>query len=157
VLTEGGIVHGSSGLELKRFHVRDGFGLRCWKEAGKRAAIISGRSSPVVEARAKEVGIDTVVQGAAAKLPVYRHLLAQTGLVPRQVCYIGDDLPDLASLRQCGLAVAVADAAAEVRAEAHYVTRNPGGQAAVREAIELILRCQGLWQPFVDRLRGENL
>jgi YrbI family 3-deoxy-D-manno-octulosonate 8-phosphate phosphatase len=157
VLTEGGIVHGSSGLELKRFHVRDGFGLQCWRQAGKRAAVITGRSSPVVEVRAKEVGIDTVVQGAAEKFPAYRHLLAELGLAPRQVCYVGDDLPDLPSLRHCGLAVAVSDAAAEVRAVAHYVTRSLGGRAAVREAVELILRCQGWWQRFVDHLGGESL
>ena len=157
VLTEGGIVHGSTGLELKQFHVRDGFGLRCWQRAGKRAAIITGRSSPVVEVRALEVGIGTVVQGAAEKLPAYRRLLAETGLLPGQVCYVGDDLPDLPPLRNCGLAAAVADAAAEVRAAAHYVTRNAGGRAAVREVVELILRCQGVWQPMTDRLRGECL
>ena len=157
VLTEGGIVHGTGGLELKQFHVRDGFGLRCWQQAGKRAAIITGRSSPVVELRAREVGIGTIVQGAVEKLPAYRHLLATAGLAPHQVCYVGDDLPDLPPLRNCGLAVAVADAVAEVRAAAHFVTRNAGGRAAVREAVELILRCQGVWQPIVDRLRDESL
>jgi 3-deoxy-D-manno-octulosonate 8-phosphate phosphatase (KDO 8-P phosphatase) len=157
VLTDGGIVHGSAGLEIKAFHVRDGFALRCWHEAGKRAAVVTGRSSPVVEVRAREVGIGTVIQGAADKLAAYRGLLADTGLSPRQVCYVGDDLPDLPPLCNCGLAVAVADAAAEVRAAAHHVTRNPGGRAAVREAVELILRCQGTWQRLVDRLRGERL
>jgi 3-deoxy-D-manno-octulosonate 8-phosphate phosphatase (KDO 8-P phosphatase) len=157
VLTEGGIVHGSAGLELKRFHVRDGFGLKCWQLAGKRTAVITGRSSPVVEVRAKEVGIDAVVQGAADKLPAYRRLLADMGVYPQQACCVGDDLPDLPLLRNCGLAVAVADAVAEVRAAAHYVTRNPGGRAAVRETVELILRCQGVWQRLADRLRGEGL
>jgi 3-deoxy-D-manno-octulosonate 8-phosphate phosphatase (KDO 8-P phosphatase) len=154
VLTDGGIVHGSAGLELKQFHVRDGFGLRCWQQAGKRAAVITGRSSPIVEVRAKEVDIGIVVQGAAEKSPAYRQVLAETGLSPHQVCYVGDDLPDLPPLGNCGLAVAVADAAAEVRTAAHYVTRNAGGRAAVREVVELILRCQGVWQGFVDRLRG---
>ena len=157
VLTEGGIVYGSTGLELKRFHVRDGFALRRWRQAGKQAAVITGRSSPIVELRAQEVGIESVIQGAAEKGPAYRHLLAQAGLAPRQICYIGDDLPDLPALRDCGLAVAVADAAAAVRAAAHYVTRNPGGRAAVREVVELILRCQGLWQPSADGPRGASL
>ncbi len=157
VLTEGGIVHGSAGLELKHFHVRDGFGLKCWQQAGKRSAVITGRSSPIVEARAREVGIETVIQGAAEKLPAYRRLLAETGLAAQQVCYIGDDLPDLPPLRHCGLAVAVADAVAEVRGEAHYVTRKAGGRAAVREAIELILRCQGYWQQVISRLHRESL
>jgi 3-deoxy-D-manno-octulosonate 8-phosphate phosphatase (KDO 8-P phosphatase) len=157
VLTEGGIVHGSAGLELKHFHVRDGFGLKCWQQAGKRAAIITGRSSPIVESRAREVGIETVVQGVTEKLPAYRQLLAEMGLAARQVCYVGDDLPDLPPLRHCGLAVAVADAIAEVRGEAHYVTHKAGGRAAVRETIEMILRCQGFWQHLVSRLHGESL
>jgi 3-deoxy-D-manno-octulosonate 8-phosphate phosphatase (KDO 8-P phosphatase) len=157
VLTEGGIVHGSTGLELKRFHVRDGFALERWRQAGKRAAVITGRSSPVVEVRAQELGIDNVIQGAAEKFPAYRHLLTQAGLAPQQVCYVGDDLPDLPALRDCGLAVAVADAAAELRASAHYVTRNPGGRAAVREVVELILRCQGLWRQSAENPRGVSL
>jgi YrbI family 3-deoxy-D-manno-octulosonate 8-phosphate phosphatase len=146
VLTDGGIVHGSGGLEMKRFHVRDGFGLRAWQRVGKRAALITGRSSPVVEVRAREVGIDFVFQGAADKWPAYRGLLEQTGLAPEAVCYIGDDLPDLPPLRHCGLAVAVADGCPEVRAQAHYVTERPGGGGAVREVIELVLRCQGQWR-----------
>ena len=112
VLTDGGIVHGSPDVELKRFHVRDGYGLKCWQRAGKRAAIITGRSSPVVAVRAREVGISTVVQGAADKFPAYRNLLATLGLQAQQVCYVGDDLPDLPPLVNCGLAVAVADASA---------------------------------------------
>ncbi len=157
VLTDGGIVYGSDGVELKRFHVRDGSGLKCWEKAGKRAAIVTGRSSSIVDRRAKELGIGFVVQGASEKLPAFRHLLAQTGVAPAQVCYVGDDLPDLPPMRHCGLAVAVADACAEVRADAHYVTQARGGQGAVREAIELILRSQGWWQSMVDRLRGESL
>src|SRR5579862_6963984 len=134
VLTEGGIVHGTGGLELKQFHVRDGYGLKIWQQLGKRSAIITGRSSPIVEVRAQEVGIGIVLQGALEKFPAYRYLLAQMGLTAQQVCYIGDDLPDVPPLRNCGLAVAVADAAPEVRVEAHYVTRTPGGRGAVREA-----------------------
>src|SRR5947208_16939162 len=95
VLTDGGIVYGSDGVELKQFHVRDGSGLKFWERTGKRAAVITGRSSPVVERRAKELGIAAVVQGAADKLAALRHLLNETGLVPEQVCYVGDDVPDL--------------------------------------------------------------
>jgi 3-deoxy-D-manno-octulosonate 8-phosphate phosphatase (KDO 8-P phosphatase) len=157
VLTDGGIVYESDGVELKRFHVRDGSGLKCWHQARKRSAIITGRNSPVVERRAQELGIGFVVQGATAKLPALRHLLVETGVTADQVCYIGDDLPDLPPLRQCGLAVAVADASAEVRCDAQYITQTAGGRGAVRETIELILRAQVLWQPIVDRLRGESL
>jgi YrbI family 3-deoxy-D-manno-octulosonate 8-phosphate phosphatase len=150
VLTDGGIVQGTGTLELKRFHVRDGFGLRAWKQAGKRTALITGRASPVVEVRAREIGIEFVFQGAADKWPVYRQLLEQTGLAAAAVCYVGDDLPDLPPLRHCGLAVAVADACPEARAAAHYLTQRPGGAGAVREVVELVLRCQGRWQSLVE-------
>jgi 3-deoxy-D-manno-octulosonate 8-phosphate phosphatase (KDO 8-P phosphatase) len=157
VLTDGGIVHGGGGLELKAFHVRDGSGLKLWHQAGKRTALLTGRSSAAVDVRAAELGIEYVTQGASAKLPAYRELLERTGARPEEVCYVGDDLPDLPPLLRCGLAVAVADACAEVRADAHYVTLAPGGRGAVREAVELILRCQGHWQGLVARLRGEGL
>jgi YrbI family 3-deoxy-D-manno-octulosonate 8-phosphate phosphatase len=157
VLTDGGIVYGSDGIELKQFHVRDGSGLKCWEQAGKRAAFLTGRRSAVVERRGLELGIPFILQGVLEKLPALRRLLDETGLKQEQVCYIGDDLPDLPPLRHCGLAVAVADACPEARAEAHYITQAPGGHGAVREAIELILRSQGRWQLVVERLRGERL
>jgi len=154
VLTDGGIVYADNDVELKAFHVRDGSGLKLWEAAGKQAAIVTGRTSRVVAVRAAEVGIGHVFQGAAEKRPAYRQLLSATGREPGQVCYVGDDLPDLAILGCCGLAVAVADACAEVVAAAQYVTRATGGRGAVREVIELILRCQGKWQPLIDRYRN---
>ena len=143
VLTTGGIEYGTPELELKQFHVRDGSGLKLWHQAGKRTGLITGRRSPVVERRAAELGIAFVVQGAAEKLPAFQGLLADAGVTAEAVCYVGDDLPDVPPMRACGLAVAVADACAEARADAHYITRTPGGRGAVREVIELILRCQG--------------
>jgi 3-deoxy-D-manno-octulosonate 8-phosphate phosphatase (KDO 8-P phosphatase) len=157
VLTDGSIVYADDGTEIKTFHVRDGSGLKLWVREGKRAAVLSGRKSRAVKVRAVELGIDPIIQGAADKLGAYRKLLAGAGLRPEQVAFVGDDLPDLPLLRHCGLAVAVADACAEVRAEAHYVTRAPGGRGAVREVIELILRCQGRWQAVVERYRAERL
>jgi YrbI family 3-deoxy-D-manno-octulosonate 8-phosphate phosphatase len=156
VLTDGGIVYGDNGVELKQFHVRDGSALKIWQHAGKRAAIITGRTSPIVAVRAAELGIDPVYQGAMEKMPAYRRLLTDAGLGPEQVCYVGDDVPDLPLLGSCGLAVAVADACPEVLAAAQYVTRAAGGRGAVRETIELILRCQGLWQRVVDRFGNER-
>jgi 3-deoxy-D-manno-octulosonate 8-phosphate phosphatase (KDO 8-P phosphatase) len=152
VLTDGRIVYASPEAELKHFHVRDGAALRWWRQFGKRSGLITGRSSPLVDVRAAELGIDLVRQGAADKGAVYGQLLEQAAIAPEAVCYVGDDLPDLAPLRRSGLAVAVADACAEVRAAAHYVTRAAGGRGAVREVIELILRCQGLWQTLVARV-----
>jgi 3-deoxy-D-manno-octulosonate 8-phosphate phosphatase (KDO 8-P phosphatase) len=145
VLTDGSIVYADNEVELKAFHVRDGSGLKLWQRAGKQSAIITGRRSPVVDVRAMEVGIAHVVQGQAEKREAFESLLRSTGLTAGQACYIGDDLPDLPVLQQVGLAAAVADACPEVIMAAHYVTRVAGGRGAVREVIELILRCQGRW------------
>jgi 3-deoxy-D-manno-octulosonate 8-phosphate phosphatase (KDO 8-P phosphatase) len=157
VLTDGGIIYNDDGRELKQFHVRDGSALNFWQMAGKKAAILTGRTSKVVEVRAREIGIEPVLQGATDKLAVYRDLLAQRGLQREQVAFVCDDLPDLPVLRHCGLAIAVADACPEVIAEAHYVTRASGGKGAVREAIELVLRSQGHWADFVERYRNETI
>jgi len=149
VLSAGGIIYGGADLEHKQFHVRDGSGLKWWHQAGKRSGLITGRRAPLVERRAAELGIGFVVQGAADKLPAYRSLLADAGVSAESVCYVGDDLPDVPPMRASGLAVAVADACAEARADAHYITHTPGGRGAVREIIELILRCQGYWERVV--------
>jgi YrbI family 3-deoxy-D-manno-octulosonate 8-phosphate phosphatase len=146
VLTDGRIVYGSEGLEVKAFHVRDGSGLKLWHRAGRRSALITGRTSEVVAVRARELGVATVIQGAADKWPAFCEVLAKSRTAPEAVCYVGDDVPDLEPMRHSGLAVAVADACPEVRACAHYVTRAAGGAGAVREAIQLLLRCQGAWQ-----------
>jgi 3-deoxy-D-manno-octulosonate 8-phosphate phosphatase (KDO 8-P phosphatase) len=154
VLTDGGIIYADNDVELKAFHVRDGSGLKLWEAAGKQAALITGRTSRVVAVRAAEVGIGHVFQGAAEKHTAYRQLLQATNRQPAQVCYVGDDVPDLPLLHRSGLAVAVADACPEVIADAHYVTQKRGGRGAVREVIELVLRCQGQWQPLIDRYRA---
>src|SRR5207302_1911975 len=108
--------------------------------------VISGRSSRAVEVRAAELGISFVLQGAADKRPAYQRVLTEMGVRAEQVCFVGDDVPDLPILHNCGLAVAVADACPEVRTAAHYVTSTAGGRGAVRETVELILRCQNRWQ-----------
>ena len=110
VLTDGGIIYGDDGREWKVFHVRDGSGLKIWHLAGKRSAVISGRSSRVVDVRAAELGVSFVLQGAADKRPAYQRVLTEMEMRSEQVCYIGDDVPDLPILHNCGLAVAVADA-----------------------------------------------
>ena len=154
VLTDGSIVYTDAGVELKAFHVRDGSGLKLWELEGKRTAIITGRQSPIVERRAKELGISHVVQGAADKHAALGTLLAAWSLPAERVAAIGDDIVDVPVLRTCGLAIAVADACAEAMQEADYVTQAPGGRGAVREAIELILRAQGRWQAIVARCRS---
>lgn len=154
VLTDGGIVYADDGTEIKTFHVRDGSGLKLWQAAGKRAAIISGRKSPVVDVRAAELGVTAVLQGIADKLPAFQSLLEERGLRAEQACFVGDDLADLSVMRGCGLAIAVADACPEVRSAAQYVTQVPGGRGAVRETVELVLRCQGKWHGVVERTRN---
>ena len=152
VMTDGGLYYADGGGECQRFHVRDGMGLKLWRQAGKRAGIITGRTSRAAAARVAELRLEVVVQGADRKLPAFQAALRQHGLGPEQVAYAGDDLPDVPVLAECGLAVAVADACPEVVASAHYVTKAAGGHGAVREIIELILRAQGLWRQVVDRV-----
>jgi 3-deoxy-D-manno-octulosonate 8-phosphate phosphatase (KDO 8-P phosphatase) len=157
VLTRGGIVYSEDDAELKAFHVRDGSGIKIWRGLGKRAALITGRESRAVARRALELDIDPLIQGAADKLAGYRQLLMVTGMRAEQTCCIGDDVPDLPLLANCGLAVSVADAGPEARAAAHYVTQAAGGQGAVREAIELILRCQDRWATVIGHLQNARL
>jgi 3-deoxy-D-manno-octulosonate 8-phosphate phosphatase (KDO 8-P phosphatase) len=156
VLTDGRIIYGDDGVEWKVFHVRDGSGLKLWHKAGKRSAVISGRSSGVVEVRAAELGISVVLQGVGDKGPAYQRVLAETNVRPEQVCFVGDDVPDLPVLGNCGLGVAVADACPEVRAAATYVTGARGGRGAVREIVELILRCQNRWLDVVEVFRNKR-
>ncbi len=153
VLTDGRIVYSDSGEELKAFHVRDGSGLKLWTSLGKHAGIITGRRSPIVERRARELDIAHVIQGANDKKAALVKMLGDVGVAAEKTCAIGDDIVDLPMLRACGLAIAVADACAEAKEDAHYVTTAPGGRGAVREAIELILRAQGRWQGIVAQHR----
>lgn len=149
VLTDGGIGYvaadGSTPAEWKQFFVRDGLALALWRRAGKRAAVLSGRTSPVVGLRAEELGIVAVIQGATDKASALAQLLAQFSLREEQSAFIGDDIIDVPALKRCGLAAAPADACPEARAAAHMVCRQGGGRGAVRELVERILRCQGIW------------
>lgn len=157
VLTDGSVVYGTGGLEIKVFHVRDGSGLKLWHRAGKQAGIITGRSSPLVDLRAAELDIGMVLQGQSDKLAAFQEVLRRSSCRPEQVCYVGDDVPDLPVLCHCGLAVAPADACAEVLARVHHVTAAGGGRGAVREVIELILGVQGRWQTMVAELFGSKV
>ncbi len=148
VLTDGSVIYSDEGSELKRFHVRDGSGLKLWHAAGKRSAIVSGRSSRAVERRARELGIATVLQGRDDKLTALEEILATQGLRPEHVCAVGDDLPDVPLVRTCGIGVAVADACPDLKAVARFVTTAPGGRGAVREVIERLLKLTGQWPDF---------
>ncbi|MBI2807992.1 MAG: HAD hydrolase family protein [Planctomycetes bacterium] len=155
VLTDGRIVYTDAGEEIKAFHVRDGSAVKLWTSLGKYAGIITGRTSAIVERRAKELGFHAVAQGVAHKKAALLDMLAPLGRTRDETCVIGDDIVDLGMMRAAGLAVAVADACEEARQDAHYVTDAPGGRGAVREVIELILRAQGHWEAVIARYRSE--
>jgi 3-deoxy-D-manno-octulosonate 8-phosphate phosphatase (KDO 8-P phosphatase) len=155
VLTDGRIVYTDAGEELKAFHVRDGSGLKQWTSLGKKAGIITGRRSPIVERRARELGVTAVIQGAENKMSALMEMLQSLGVSLEQTCAVGDDIVDVPVLRACGVAVAVADACREAKEDADHVTAAPGGRGAVREAIEWILEAQGSWQKIVARYRQQ--
>lgn len=151
VLTSGEIIFNNQGIETKQFHIRDGLGIRLWQRAGYKFGLITGRSSHVVKIRAAELGIEIVRQTAEDKLPIALEIISQLGIQPEQVCYIGDDLPDVPVIRHVGLGVAVADACAEARTHAHMTTHLPGGQGAVRETIEFVLKSQRRWDDLIQK------
>ena len=151
VLTDGGIIYDNQGIETKRFHTRDGLGIKLWTQAGFRFGLLTGRVSHIVKLRANELGIDPVRQGFEDKLPAACALLEELDLTAEQVCYIGDDLPDLPVMKYVGWGVAVADAAPEVRAAADYVTTTPGGHGAVREVIEIALKAKQRWGELLTK------
>jgi len=146
VLTDGRIVYDGLGRELKFFDVRDGCGISRLRKAGLKAAVISARSCRAVKARMDDLKIDAVYLAAYPKLAAYESMLEKFGVIDAEVCYIGDDLPDVPVLKRAGFAVAVANASGDVKKVVHYVTKNKGGRGAVREVIERILKAQGKWK-----------
>jgi len=132
--------------EIKGFHSRDGAGLKLARAAGLRTGIITGRESAAVSQRARECEIEFVYQGRATKIEAYDEIVRATGAESSEIAYVGDDLPDIPVLRRVGLAVAVANAAPEVKRAAHFVTSLAGGEGAIREVIELLVKAQGKWE-----------
>lgn len=145
VLTDGRIVFGDYGDELKFFDVQDGHGLVMMRRAGVPVVVLSGRKSRVNDRRAKDVQVTKIYQDVKDKAKVYQKILKKFKLAQDDVCYIGDDLVDIPVLKRCGFAVAVANAVPEVKSVAHYVTERSGGRGAVREVCDLLLKAQGKW------------
>jgi 3-deoxy-D-manno-octulosonate 8-phosphate phosphatase (KDO 8-P phosphatase) len=158
VLTDGHVYlqsfPGDIALELKEFHSQDGAGLKLARIAGLRTGIITGRESAATTRRAQENGMEFVYQGREEKGAPYEEILRLAGVSDSEVAFIGDDLPDLPALRRAGFAVAVANAVPEVKSVAHLVTKRQGGDAAVREVIEFILKAQGKWLSVVPKARA---
>jgi 3-deoxy-D-manno-octulosonate 8-phosphate phosphatase (KDO 8-P phosphatase) len=136
--------------EIKRFHLMDGLGLKLLRREGIKVGWISGRPSPATEQRARELEIDFLFQDGGRKVDAAENILKKTSLCWKQVCYMGDDILDLGMLKRAGVAVAVPQAVKEAKALAHYITRAAGGQGAVREVVECILKAQNRWDHLVE-------
>ena len=152
VLTDGRIWLTPDGDEQKSFHARDGQGISVWHRAGFKSGIISGRASSGVKRRAHELKIHYVHQYSKDKVIALEEIVADASVSADECCFVGDDLGDIAIMRRVGLAVAVADAAEDTKATAHYVTTRNGGDAAVREVIEFILKAQNRWDELVAQV-----
>jgi 3-deoxy-D-manno-octulosonate 8-phosphate phosphatase (KDO 8-P phosphatase) len=158
VLTDGRIwlqsLPDDTASEIKGFSAYDGAGLKMARAAGLRTGLITGRKSAAVAQRARECEMEFVYQGRAIKLEAYREILQLAGVGDAEVAYVADDLPDLQVLERAGLAVAVANASPEVKHTAHYVTARSGGEGAVREVVEIILKAQGKWADAARHARA---
>jgi 3-deoxy-D-manno-octulosonate 8-phosphate phosphatase (KDO 8-P phosphatase) len=151
VLTDGRIIYHHSGEEAKVFHVRDGLGIRLLFSAGLEVGIATGRSSPALVHRCRNLGIKRIYDGLEDKIPVLERIAREAGVPPGGIAFVGDDLPDLGVMNRVGLALAVADAHEMVLRRADWITNKPGGLGAVREVCELILKEKGLWNTVTRR------
>jgi 3-deoxy-D-manno-octulosonate 8-phosphate phosphatase (KDO 8-P phosphatase) len=160
VLTDGGIYLGAvdgAPLEFKRYDIQDGLGIRFMRMAGIKVVVVTGRESDSVRMRAEELELDEVVQDRRArKLPAFLRLLERYGLSASQAAFVGDDFPDLGVLRLVGLPVAVGNAAPEVAAAASLRLERRGGQGAIRELAERLLRARGEWEAITERYVAER-
>jgi 3-deoxy-D-manno-octulosonate 8-phosphate phosphatase (KDO 8-P phosphatase) len=154
VLTDGKVWLTEDYDEQKSFHTRDGQGLSLIHRAGLRTGIISGRKSSAVDRRAHDLKIAYVHQFAKDKVQALDQIIAEAAVSSEECAFIGDDLADIAVMRRVGLAIAVADAARETKEAAHYVTGMNGGEGAVREACELILKSQERWHDLMKNFES---
>jgi 3-deoxy-D-manno-octulosonate 8-phosphate phosphatase (KDO 8-P phosphatase) len=151
VLTDGKIVFDDDQRQTKSFDVKDGHGIKLLMRAGIDVALITSRESRVVLHRAHELGIELVYQKALKKTEAFEDLVSKTGVAAKEIAYVGDDLIDLPVLRMAGFSVAVGDAVDEVAESVDYITGRRGGDGAVREVCELILKLQGRWGEVTGR------
>ncbi|HEX7117198.1 MAG TPA: HAD-IIIA family hydrolase [Longimicrobiales bacterium] len=158
VLTDNGVyigrTAGGDAVELKKFDITDGIGIRMLVSAGLPVALVSGRESEATRLRADELGIECYQDSSARKLPALRRLMADHGVAWDEVAFVGDDLADLPALTRVGLPVAVGNAVAEVKALARWQTRRHGGDGAVREFAEALLKARGEWSRLVHEYQS---
>lgn len=150
VLTDGRLHYTASGEEMKSFSVLDGLGIKLLRQQGIQVAIITARRSPALERRVGELGIEHCIQGREDKLQALAELLARTGITLAETAYIGDDLPDLAAITAVGLGMTVANASPDVAQRARWQSSARGGEGAVREACEMLLRERGQWEQVLQ-------
>lgn len=156
VLTDGTLIINSDGSESKAFSVLDGHGIKLWKRAGLKIAFLSGRESGPTKVRAEQLDADFCLEDCHDKLPALEKLLEEIGLSLEKAAYVGDDVTDLPVIRAAGFGAAVANAVDEVKDEANFVTERCGGEGAVREIIEYILKNNGKWQQLMERYLPES-
>jgi len=146
VLTDGSLFVGDDGQEYKAFNSRDGHGIKMLLKYGVEIAIITGRTSQVVEHRMANLGITHIYQGKLDKLPAYEELRGKLGISPQETAYVGDDVVDLPVMRRVGLAIAVQDAHPLVRQHSHWQTPSAGGRGAARDVCEMLMEAKGVLQ-----------
>jgi len=151
VMTDGRIVYGDAGDELKFFDVQDGFGILLIRRAGIGVAIITAKGSKVVKKRAKELGIDGLYQNATDKLKAFENVLKKFKITPEEIAFVADDLVDIPVLKRVGLAIAVPNAVDEAKQHAHMITAKKGGRGAVREVCEFLIKSQGKWNDILKK------
>lgn len=154
VLTDGKLYFGNNGEELKAFNIYDGIGIKWLQRTGVKVGIVTGRQSQLVARRAADLGIQVVVQGREDKLVAVKELAAKLELRLTEIAYMGDDLPDLSAITQCGLGLTVPNASPDVKREAHWTSQSSGGDGAVREACELIMKAQGTFEAILQGYRS---
>ncbi|MFA6955540.1 MAG: HAD-IIIA family hydrolase [Thermoanaerobaculia bacterium] len=157
VWTDGRIVYAGSEQEIKNFNVRDGLGVKLAQKAGIEVAVLTSRTSSAVQRRCAELGITDVRQGAANKLDAVKEMLGERNLTFEQLCYVGDDLPDLAPINNAAISAAPSDAAAEVTAAVRWKLEARGGHGAFRELVERLLRARGEWDAIVESFHGAKI
>ena len=153
VLTDGGLWYGPTGEALKRFDVKDGHAMVLARLTGLPVALLTARTSTIVEVRAQELKLARVFQGRREKGPAFEELASELGFAPQELAYMGDDVNDLPPLGRAGLSGCPADAVPQVKEAVHFVAAKPGGHGAAREFIELILRATGRWEEALEHAR----
>jgi 3-deoxy-D-manno-octulosonate 8-phosphate phosphatase (KDO 8-P phosphatase) len=156
VLTDGTIAIGEDRGQYRRFHIRDGLGVRMWQASGRKVAILTSKKSEAVMERADMLGIELIERGAEDKLPGFERILSATGISREATAYVGDDLLDAVILRRVGYPMAVADAVDEIKKLARFVSSRPGGHGAVRECIEHLLKQSSAWEAAIKAIGADR-